>query len=83
MDDEEDDFYDPADTVPAQAQNSAHDTGQPQDNHEMDEEEEVEEEDDEVRVHRRASGASANPLPRMISTLSQRPLPMRRLQKCK
>ncbi|KAJ5811368.1 hypothetical protein N7474_007669 [Penicillium riverlandense] len=47
MDDEEDDFYDPADTVPVQAQNSAQDAGQPQDNHEMDEEEEVEEEDDE------------------------------------
>lgn len=51
MDEEDDDFYDPADTVPATqsqpaAQNAAH--GQPQETDEMDEEE-VEVEDDEVR----------------------------------
>lgn len=48
MEDEEDDFYDPTDSVPAgQAQNNATDPEQYQDGYE-DEEEEEEVEDDDV-----------------------------------
>lgn len=52
MEDEEDDFYDPTDSVPAgQAQSNAHNAApeQQQDGYEDEEEEEVE--DDDVRLH--------------------------------
>lgn len=52
MDEEDDDFYDPADSVPAgQGVNNIHNAtpGPVQDSNDMEEDEEVEVEDDDVR----------------------------------
>lgn len=84
MEDEEDDFYDPTDSVTAaqtlnDTQNAAQ--TQPQEGDDMDEEE-VEVEDDEVGRSSYFSTPFAK-ITRMISTSSQRLLPMRQFQKCK
>lgn len=84
MEDEEDDFYDPTDSVTAtQTQNDAQNAAQtqPQEGDDMDEDE-VEVEDDEVGRSSYFSTPFAK-ITRMISTSSQRHLPMRQFQKCK
>lgn len=81
MEEEEDDFYDPTDSVPAgqsqsNAQNGA--PNPPQDTDDMDEEE-VEVEDDEVRFPPFVALSQSLTGFRMILILSQRHLPVRHL----
>lgn len=85
MEDDDDDFYDPADAVPV---NQAHDA-QNQSNEKFQEanegeEEEIEVEEDEVcSQHAVQSLPSTNILFRMTSISSQTLLQMRRPRKCK
>ena len=84
MDEEEDDFYDPADSVPAShtndnAQNTAQ--AQPQESDDMDEEE-YEIEEDDVRLPLLFSIYHGLTNTRMTSTLSQKLRPVR-LPRCK
>lgn len=79
MDEEDDDFYDPADAVPSQSHNQQPaSNGNPQDE---EEEEEVEVEDDEVSWSLISSTALLTD-PRTTSILSPKHRPTRRLQKC-
>jgi hypothetical protein len=84
MEDEEDDFYDPADTVAsAHAPNNAQDTAPGQQMDDMDDEEEVEVDSDEVRYQLLYALVLSLTKLRMISILLQRPPPTRPLQSCK
>lgn len=84
MEDEEDDFYDPADTVaPAHASNSAQDAAPGQHMDDMDDEEEVEVDSDEVRYQLFYALALSLTRLRTILISLQRLLPTHPLQRCK
>lgn len=84
MEDEEDDFYDPADTVaPAHTSNNAQDAAPGQHMDDMDDEEEVEVDSDEVRYQFFYTWVPSLTKLRTISISLQRRLPTHRLQRCK
>lgn len=84
MEDEEDDFYDPADTVaPAHASNNAQDVAPGQHMDDMDDEEEVEVDSDEVRYQLCYASTLLLTKPRTILISLQRRLLTHPLQRCK